>query len=199
MWIEREGEAIAGQLFEPNGAVLRLLSVGTLHGREEYRRLGALEASNLFGIDHARATGKAWLDLGGSLPSLKDGSLMNKRSWGGVLRERRECHRDFAIRWPAFNRRVARFLENVPLVIRDGPRLSSLTAISSASPLDPVVACKRWRQLAPRDLHRLYVVALHGWQAIRAGTALPPKECLWLCDPGPSESVLASAREAMAR
>lgn len=194
MWIERDSQAIAGQLFEPKGNVLRLLSVGTADGRQEYRRLGALQATILFASDHARATGKAWLGPGGSLPSLKDGSLMNKRSWGGLLREREDCHRDFVVRWPAFNRRVARFLDDVPLVIRDGRELSALTALSFASPPDPTAAFRRWRQLAPRDLHRFYVMAPHGWHAIRAGTALPPSDCVWLCDPGPSESVIASAR-----
>jgi hypothetical protein len=196
LWIERDGEAIAGQLFEPDGEVLRLLSVGTLHGCEQYRILGALEAATLFAVEHAIATSKPWLNLGGSWPCLKDGNLMNKRSWGGRLRERRDCHRDLVVRWPAFNPRVARFLDDVPLVIRDGRKLSALTALSVASPLDPAAAFRRWRQLAPRDLHRFHVVAPQGWQATRAGTALPPEGCVWLCDPGPSESILARAREA---
>ena len=84
-------------------------------------------------------------------------------------------------------------------MIRDGRKLSALTALSSAAPLDAGAAFGRWRQLAPRGLHRFYVVARHGWQATRAGTAPPPHECVWLCAPGPSESILASARKATQR
>jgi hypothetical protein len=196
-WIRKDGEAILGQLFEPDGDVLRLLSLGAKDGREEYRSLGAFAATKLFGIEQAQATRRAWLNLGGSMPSLRDGSLMSKRSWGGVLRDRENSHRDFVIRWPAFNRRVARFLDDVPLVIRDGRGLSSLTAISSGSPVDPAAAFRRWRQLAPRGLHRFCVATAHGWQALRAGTAPPPAGSVWLCDPCPSESILASARETI--
>lgn len=196
MWIEKDGEAIVGQLFEPDGDVLRLLSLGTLHGRMEPRALGALEAPRLFAIAQAHAAGQAWLSLGGSMPSLEDGSLKRKRSWGALLRDQKNSHRDFVIRWPVFNPRVARFLDDVPLVIRDGGKLSSLSAMSSGSPLDPEAAFRRWRQLAPRDLHRFCIVGPQGWQSARAGTVRPPQGKVWLCDPGPSKSILSSAREA---
>lgn len=195
MWIEKDGKAIVGQLFEPKGDVLRLLSVGTLHGREEHRNLGALEMTRLFGLEQACAAGKRWLALGGSMPSLEDGSLKKKRAWGGVLRDRENGPRELAVRWSRFNHRVARFLDDVPLVIRDGGELSSLTAMSFEAPLDPGAAFRRWRQLAPRDLHRFYIAG-QGWQSTRTGTALPPPGKVWLCDPAPSRSILSSAREA---
>ena len=62
----------------------------------------------LFGIEYALGRGLDWVNLGGCLPSPRDGSLANKRAWGGELRDRRDSHHDLLVRWPRFTPRVGR-------------------------------------------------------------------------------------------
>jgi hypothetical protein len=67
------------------------------------------------------------VDLGGSVPSLQDGVLRNKRAWGGVFGPWRDSHRDILVRWrtPA-HPAVIRFLRELALVFATPRGLAAL-------------------------------------------------------------------------
>jgi hypothetical protein len=198
LWITRDGEEVAGVLQRVDGRVSAQLVVGTRGGDLEARHRGALEATNLFGIELALRRGLDWVSLGGCMPSPRDGSLASKRAWGGELRERRDSHHDLLVRWPRFTPRVARFLADAPLIVRDRDRdgLAALAALPGDGPAEPRLAQRLWRQWRMPGLRRLHVLAEHGWRAWSRGDARPPPARLRLGAASAVEDVLASTQDA---
>ena len=196
LWISKDGKEVAGVLYRVDGRVLSLLVVGTLGGGLEARRDGVLDAMKLFGIELALGRGLDWVNLGGCLPSPRDGSLANKRAWGGELRERRDSHHDLLVRWPRFTPRVARFLADAPLFVRDREGSPRWPRCRGTRPAEPRLAQRLWRQWRMPGLERLHVVAPDGWRAWRQGDAPPPPGRLRLCAAGVVEDVLASTQDA---
>ena len=191
VWISKDNKEVAGFLYRVDGRVLSLLVVGTLGGSLEARRDGVLDAMKLFGIELALGRGLDWVNLGSCLPSPRDGSLASKRAWGGELRERRDSHHDLLVRWPRFTPRVARFLADAPLIVRDRDGLAALAALPGDGPAEPRLAQRLWQQWRMPGLERLHVVAPDGWRAWRKGDEPPPPGRLRLCVAGAVEDVLA--------
>jgi hypothetical protein len=196
LWITRDGEEVAGVLQSVDGRVSTHLVVGTRGGDLEARHRGALDATNLFGIELAIRRGLAWVNLGGCLPSPRDGSLAHKRAWGGELRERRDSHHDLLVRWPRFTPRVARFLADAPLIVRDRGGLAALAALPGDGPAEPRLAQRLWRQWRMPGLRQVHVLAEQGWRAWSRGDARPPLGGLRLGAAGSVEDVLASTQDA---
>ena len=136
------------------------------------------------------------MNLGGCLPSPRDGSLAHKRAWGGELRERRDSHHDLLVRWPRFTPRVACFLADVPLIVRDREGLAALAALPGDAPAEPRLAQRLWRQWRMPGLRRLHVLAEHGWRTWSRGDGRPPPGELRLGAASSVEDVLASTRDA---
>jgi hypothetical protein len=193
LWITRDGEEAAGVLYRVEGRVLSLLVLGTSGGGLGARREGLLDAIKLLAIEFALERNLAWVDLGGCMPSPRDGSLANKRAWGGELRERRDSHHDLLVRWPRFTPRVARWLEDAPVFVREPAGLAALAAVPTG---EPRLALRLWRQWRMPGLERLHVVAPGGWRAWRQGEAPPPDAKVRLCAAGAVEDVLASTGDA---
>jgi hypothetical protein len=196
LWITQDGEEIAGLLQRVDRSVSTHLAVGIREGDLEARRRGALNAINLFGIELAAQRGLSWVNLGGCLPSPREGSLAHKRAWGGELRERRDSHQNLLVRWPRFTPRVARFLADVPLIVRDRDGLAALAALLGDAPVEPRQAQRLWRRWRMPGLQRLYVLTEHGWRAWSRGDARPPTGRLRLAAASAAEDVLASTQDA---
>lgn len=194
LWIERGEERVGGQLFAIDGRTLHVVAQAVDH-IQELRRANLLYASTLCTMDYACSEGLTRLDLGGSLPSLRDGVLAHKKSWGAQLKERPTSHHDILVRWPSWNGRWIRFLADVPLVFRTASGLASITALPESGIGEPRSANRLWRQLAPAGLERLYVIA-ETWMppdpAGAAAVASPAR--VWLARPGTPEVVLRSAQ-----
>ncbi|HEX6015691.1 MAG TPA: hypothetical protein VFY87_28585, partial [Geminicoccaceae bacterium] len=196
LWLTKGGEEAAGLLYRVDGRAASLPAAGTRGGDLAARRQGALDAARLFAIELALDRGLDWVSLGGCMPSPRDGSLTSKRAWGGVLREKRDSHHDLLVRWPRFTPRVARFLADVPLIVRDRDGLAALAALPADAPAEPRLAQRLWRHWRMPGLERLHVVAPAGWRAWRQGEAPPPDAGVRLCAAGAVEDVLASTQDA---
>jgi hypothetical protein len=192
VWISKDNEEVAGFLYRVDGRVFSLLVLGTLGGSLEARREGLLDAMKLFGIEFALGRGLEWVNFGGCMPSPRDGSLANKRAWGGELRERRDSHHDLLVRWPRFTPRVGRLLADAPMFVRDREGLAALAAVPTG---EPRLALRLWRQWRMPGLERLYVMAPDGWRTWRQGETPPPPGRLRLCAAGVVEDVLASTQD----
>jgi hypothetical protein len=193
MWVSKDDEEVAGLLYRVDGRVLSLLVLGTLDGSLEARRQGLLDAIKLLAIEFALGRGLEWVDLGGCMPSPRDGSLANKRAWGGGLRERRDSHHDLLVRWPRFTPRVARLLADAPMFVRDQEGLAALAAVPTG---EPRLASQLWQQWRMPGLERLHVVAPDGWRAWRRDEGPPPDAKIRLCAAGAVEDALASTLDA---
>jgi hypothetical protein len=109
------------------------------------------------------------------------------------LREKRDSHHDLLVRWPRFTPRVARFLADAPVFVREPAGLAALAAVPAG---EPPLASRLWRHWRMPGLERLHVVAPDGWRAWRQGEAAPPDARIRLCAAGAVEDVLASTQEA---
>jgi hypothetical protein len=198
LWVRRDGAPIAGGLFRVQGPMLCLRgSPGTLEGSADPVQAGAISALYLFAADYARQQGLRWLNFGASLPSLGDGALRFKRSWGAALRDRAQSHHDLLLRWERFSQPVAGFLRETPLIVRErvgsaggGPTFAALTTVGA----DPPEAVGRLaRKLATPGVARLLVVAPPGWETPRRPDGLKDVTTVWRCAPGPPEEVARTA------
>jgi hypothetical protein len=173
LWVLNEGKRISGVLFERRGKILRSLAVGMVNWELGPRRTGAIVATYLFIIDHAKKLGCMLIDFGGSRPSLADGVLRYKRKWGVNPVEKRNILYDFLIHWNCFNRPVNSFLSNLSLIFRDQGGLSAITIVDRNEPATQTEAWKAHHSIWMTGLQRLYIVAPSGWQTSQDS---PPKQ-----------------------
>lgn len=187
-WIRRDGEIVAGQLFQIEGPSLHVLGPGTPGGSSEPVKLGALSALYLAAAAHAEQNGIRWLDMGGSSPSLRDGVLLHKRGWGAMLADRPESHADLLVRWRSVTPPVAHFLAETPLVVRDGDGFSAVTVWDGQGGIAGSAATLR-DKLAMPGLRRLHVLATGGGGTGRLPAAPGQDTELLVSPPGPPESL----------
>ncbi len=146
LWVEKDGVALAGTLFERRGDVLHLWSTACVGGDERLLRERALAASYLFIFEYARSVGAQTIDFRGCRPSTQDGLFHVKKKWGGVVREHAEIVYDCLVHWAVPNERLKHFLRHTPLIFRDGEHLSAVRAKGGTHRL-------------PLGIHRWYVPA----------------------------------------
>ena len=135
--VRQEGRLVAAQVFQIMGQTIEMLGPGTPGGDPEPVRQGAFSALYIFAEAYARQQGLAWLDFGGSLPTLSDGVLKHKRGWGASIADRVEADHDIALYWKAASQPLLAFLRAHPLVVRDGHGLALLAVEGHAEPLPP--------------------------------------------------------------
>lgn len=183
-WVERAGERVAGFLVEQEGPVVHLLILGTCLDPAAARACGVLNGVRLFAADHALARGAAFLDLGGSLPWLGDGSLRSKHLWGAALAPKRWANGALLVRWDAWSPAAAAFVSLGPIVEGRARRPEALALVPAASEATPEAAAALTRRLAVDGLTRLSVLAEHGWSD--AGPMPPTTPPVHLLPAGPS-------------
>jgi hypothetical protein len=197
-WVEQAGRPVAGYLVERQDRVLHLLIFGTDVDPVLARELGLMSAIRLFATEHAAATGAEFLDLGGSLPWLRDGSLRSKHLWGANLVRRRWSNGALLVRWPAWNPTVSAFIGLAPMVRGAGKGWEALCTVPRDGPATAEAAADTARRLAVGGLARLGVIAECGWAGLAPPPATPP---LVLLEPGSSHAVQCerSARSSQAQ
>lgn len=131
MWIERGGGTVAGAAYDRCGTTIRLLALACARGDGRLLRIGALSAVYLALFELARSLGCELLDLRNCRPSLNDGLLQAKRSWGGVVMQPDDVSRDFVIGWRQSTPAVMRFCSCARLIVRDG---NGFAALQGADP-----------------------------------------------------------------
>ncbi len=196
LWIHDGEKRLAGAVLEPDGDVLRWWVMGAKTDGVDPVKSGALSAVYVFGIECARKYGFRWFDVGWSPASLRDGVLSHKASWGAVLQNSPLVDHDILFRWEHLDARLLKFLEENPLIFRDGPGLSALAALPSDVSPDLVAARAAYRKLAMPGLHRFYLVSSSGWSRVPTSDAADSAETLWLAEPSSSLTLRQRARPA---
>jgi hypothetical protein len=172
VWIEKNGERVAGGLIGQRDGVLKIYESGLGRGDQGWARRGAHAAVYCFVFEQARQLGAHAIDFGGCRPLLSDGVLRYKRKWGGRLHGRlATSYEDLGLAWARFNPVVADVLAELSAIFLDRERLSALSCIDVDRPGTAADAERQRRMLWLPGLHRLYLTSPHGWQA---QTAAPP-------------------------
>ena len=196
LWISRGEEKLAGAIFKPDGEVVRWFVVGARVDGVDPVKSGALSAIYVFGIECARQYGFRWLDVGWSPPSLRDGVLSHKRSWGAILKDSPRIDHDTLFRWNALDDRLMTFLSEHPLIFRDDGGLSAIAALPRDACADLVTVWAAYRRVAMPGLRRVYMVSANGWSAVPLRAPAADSSGLWLADPVSSREFRRTARPA---
>ena len=196
LWIQDGEKRLAGAVLEPDGDVLRWWVMGAKTEGVDPVKSGALSAVYVFGIECARKYGFRWFDVGWSPASLRDGVLSHKASWGAVLQDSPLVDHDILFRWENLDARLLKFLEENPLIFRDGGGLSAIAALPSDANPDLVTARAAYRKLAMPGLRRLYLVSSSGWSRVPPSDPADFAEKLWLAEPLSSRTFRQRARPA---
>ena len=158
LWVSRDGERVAGCLFERRNDSLAALALGVAGGDPARLKDGPIPALYAQMIELARSSGCTDVDLRGSRPSLDDGLTRFKRKWGANVYDRPDVPSTLLVHWPRMTSIVEAFLAETSLVFRDGGGLSALTVASSQGDERAAVerACERLRT---SGLRRIVVLA----------------------------------------
>jgi len=159
LWVQREGQRIAGGLFYQRSGVLYLVAVGTADGDPSLTKKGALAAVYFFYLQYAHRQGCTQVDLGGSPPALNDGLLRYKRKWGARLSAQPRTHYDYLIRWEQPNAQVIDYLAHRPLIFRRHRQLAAVTALKAEEVPAPELAQQIHRAWSIPGLQRICVVS----------------------------------------
>jgi hypothetical protein len=128
LWVEREGEPIAGLVFEQEPPVFQMWTIACVEADEGLLRQGALAGVYLFSFECARSLGLTAVDMRGCRPCLNDPLFFVKRKYGAVAADKPDTIYDLLVRWNTATPAVMRFLAESPLIFRDGNGLSAVHA-----------------------------------------------------------------------
>jgi len=123
---EETKEADSGGLCFIGKDTLYLRNAGIRDGLQELVLQGAFSAVIYFAMQEARKRGLPNLDIGLSRPFLRNGVLAYKKKWGGRILIDPRSQGNWAFKILRFHEGTLSFLENNPLIFRDGKALSGL-------------------------------------------------------------------------
>lgn len=175
LWLYYRGQPVAGCLFQHSANILRVIASATVGGEWPPFKSGTMDALKYFEVEYARNSGCVLIDFGGSRPSLHDGVLRYKRKWGVNVSGKLDNHYDWLIHWKTFDEKVISFLAHTSLIFHDKDGLSAITAVDRKDQATPADAARAHHLLWMPGLHRLYLIAPHGWLA---GGTPPPHTVL---------------------
>jgi hypothetical protein len=136
LWIERNGEPVAGLVFERQPGRFRMIVVGMVGEDKRLMGEGVPSAAYYFSILQARHEGRGIVDLGGVRPVLNDGVLRFKRKWGARLADKRDIYHDYMVHLKEDRPAVIDFLSHTPIIYQDRLGLSAIAALPTARPRD---------------------------------------------------------------
>ena len=141
VWIERDGEPIAGMTYDLRDASLRRLAFACVRGDASLLRTGAASATYLAGFDIARQHRCKSVDFRNSRPFLGDGLLSVKLSWGGRVAEPDDVTHEVLLGWNAVTPAVAGFFARSPLVARHGGGFAVVRSVTAGSRPRRIPSC----------------------------------------------------------
>ena len=162
-WASLDGERLCGCASEIAGDGLRELVNGAAGGRVDEVARTAAYAVRLEHVRLCHAAGLRWLNVGGVAPWLSDGITRHKRAWGAELVDRTGHQRTLLVGWRRWNPALARFFAAFPLIVRRPWGFGAVVATEGEA-LEAVF--ERWRDLAPRGIARMLVLAESGHAAL---------------------------------
>ena len=95
--------------------------------------MGSLGAAYKFLLDFAAKQGCTSVDLGLCRSGPLDGVFVHKKHWGATLVDRPEVTSDLLVKWRSDFAGLMPWLVRNPLIVRDGKRLSALSAVPAGS------------------------------------------------------------------
>ena len=158
IWLEQGGRRIGGSVVQ--------VRCGTLHGLvaaadprlQHEGRAGPQFAGKIASLVLASRLGAARVDLGGTVPCLRDGVMQAKRAFGASLCEFADNHRDLLLAWRPGAPAVRQLLHEAPLLFGTGSSFDAVAAAPPGTEASAALAVQLWRQYAPRGLRRLYLL-----------------------------------------
>lgn len=127
IWVYRDSEPVAGVVYDCHSSSLRYLAVACTNGDARLLRTGAISATYLACFELAREMGMKLVDFRNCRPSLCDGVLQAKRSWGGYVVQPDDVFREYLVGWHAVTPAVTRFCSDGQLIVRDAGGFSALS------------------------------------------------------------------------
>lgn len=158
IWLEQAGRRIAGTVVQVRGGVLHGLVAAADPELRHEGRAGPQFAIKLAAMALAPQLGAHAVDLGGTVPSLRDGGMRAKRAFGASVRRFEESQRELLLAWRPGSLAASRLLHEAPLLIEVGGRLSALAAPPPGGRADEATALQLWRQYAPEGLEHLILL-----------------------------------------
>ena len=168
IWLHHRGRPVGGEIVRVTGHSLRAVAEGVDPVWLADRQPGAQAALNLATCELALQRGLSEIDLGGTMPSLRNGVLRNKKAWGARFAPWHDSHRDILIRWalppsPA----ITSFLGRVAPVFATSSGLAALAAGEHVAPAAP------WRHLRVPGVDQLFVLGMGDGDRADAAGCVP--------------------------
>jgi hypothetical protein len=193
IWLRHGGSTAAAALVRFDRRRLRTLAEAVHPAWWSRAQPGPQFVLKLAACDLAVQASLLEVDLGGTVPSLRDGVFRAKRAWGAVVGSWDETHQELLVRWREPGPAVRRWLHAAPLLFRAQGGLSALAAADAGRSVDLGTALELWRQLAPRGLGRLYLLGAPAWGS--CGTDGRPTSAgpIWTCPAGDAAAINRAA------
>lgn len=195
IWLERDGRRVAGTVVQVRCGILHGLVAAADPLLPHEGRAGPQFAVKIAAMALAHELGARAIDLGGTVPSLRDGGMRAKRAFGATVTPFADSHRELLLAWRAGSFASRRLLHEAPLLFACGAGLSAVAAPPPGKPADAAAALELWRQLAPRGLQQLFLLGAPAIDRLQAnGSRGDGPIILW---PDRGAGALAGAAAAM--
>jgi hypothetical protein len=182
-WIVRDGQRLSGSLVVARKNILHTTVIGVRDGNFDHVRSGAFAANYYFLTRWAGDNGIAGIDLGLTPPSLVDGLMLTKRRWGASVSPPNHDRFDYILCWNTCTDRIRQFLNDAPLIIRDGNHLSGLTAVPAGQPATDSAIQKIVDRCWAPGLQRLIVIVDDAESAVAQSRGYATGSKVWLARP----------------
>lgn len=158
IWLEQQGRRTAGTVIQVRRGVLHGLVAAADPALRHDGRAGPQFALKIAAMALAPQLGAEAVDMGGTVPSLRDGNMQAKRAFGASVQGYGESHRELLLAWRPGSLAVRRLLHEAPLLFDVGGHLSAVAAPPPGEAADAATAVQLWRQYAPAGLKRLFLL-----------------------------------------
>jgi hypothetical protein len=192
-WIVRDGQRLSGSLVVARKNILHTTVIGVRDGNFDHVRSGTFAANYYFLTRWAAEMGCGGIDLGLTPPCLTDGLTLTKRRWGASVSPPNRDRFDYVLCWNRCTARIRQFLNDVPLVFRDGHRFSGLTAVPVGEPGNQDVIGKIVDRCWAPGLQRLIVIADDAESSVDESRGYASDSTVWLARPDAPGVCIANA------
>jgi len=159
LFVERDGERLAGLLFTRYKDTFYFSIVGTRDGQWAPVKQGALAALKFFAIQHAQDMGCNRIGYGNSRSVLQDGVLRFKSKWRVRFYPNPFPLFELMVYWNRLEGVVADFFSHTSLIFMENGGLAAIHATAGDRPPEPA----DYKALWINGLSRLFLVGRGAW------------------------------------
>ncbi len=162
LWLERDGQPVAGGLVRIDGSRVVLRAIGMLPSDPDLTGRPVSAAIDFHLHAWAAEHGKAFIDVGHTRPFPRDGVYFNKRKWRMEIRPDFDGVMNLALRWRRHGPRVRAALAEAPFVYQTRAGLGVFTLHEVGHPMDADEAHKMMRLFWTPGLSSLIALCPQG-------------------------------------